>query len=161
MALCLADSMLVHGGYHGGDLRVRWHMWWFQGYCNAFRYDDRRVARTSVGLGGNVAKSLADVERICGRKEKVPHVYGSVTNDAGNGSIMRLAPVPIAFHTDVNEAMEKAILQSRASHPSCDAAACCAFMAFFIVEAIGRHRSGKPPGAGRPPPVVLLCLPRI
>ena len=29
-----------------------------------------------------------------------------------------------------------AILQSRASHPSCDAAACCAFMAFFISKAV-------------------------
>lgn len=34
------------------------------------------------------------------------------------------------------QAMKMAILQSRASHPSCDAAACCAFMAFFISKAV-------------------------
>ena len=137
MALCLADSLLVKQGYDGRDLRLRWHMWWFHGYCNAFRYDEQRHVRSSVGLGGNVAKSLADLERSA----EVAPTYGSATNDAGNGSIMRLAPVPIAYHPDVQEAMRKAILQSRASHPSCDAAACCAFMCFFQVRAIERHKS--------------------
>eukprot|EP00913_Durusdinium_trenchii_P011895 g11173.t1 len=137
MALCLADSLLVKTGYDGGDLRLRWHMWWFHGYCNAFRYDERRHGRSSVGLGGNVAKSLADVERHALRGGPVPEIYGSVANDAGNGSIMRLSPVPIAYHSHVDEAMRIAILQSRASHPSCDAAACCAFMAFFIVKSGG------------------------
>ncbi|CAK9101530.1 unnamed protein product [Durusdinium trenchii] len=147
MALCLADSLLVKTGYDGGDLRLRWHMWWFHGYCNAFRYDERRHGRSSVGLGGNVAKSLADVERHALRGGPVPEIYGSVANDAGNGSIMRLSPVPIAYHSHVDEAMRIAILQSRASHPSCDAAACCAFMAFFIVKAIAMHKSGGSPSA--------------
>ena len=138
MALCLADSLLVKQGYDGSDLRVRWHMWWFHGYCNAFRYDEQRHVRSSVGLGGNVAKSLAEVERSA----QVAATYDSATNDAGNGSIMRLAPVPIAYHSDLQQAMRYAILQSRASHPSCDAAACCAFMCFFQVRAIDLHRRG-------------------
>ncbi|CAE7908265.1 tri1 [Symbiodinium sp. KB8] len=134
-------------GYNGSDVRVRWHMWWFQGYCNAFRHDGHRRYRTSVGLGGNVSKSLAEVERVTVRDglHSVPPIYGSVTNDAGNGSIMRLAPVPIAYHLNPVEAMEKAILQSRATHPSCDAAACCAFMAFFIAKAIRLHSQGLSP----------------
>ncbi|CAE7254293.1 tri1 [Symbiodinium sp. CCMP2592] len=147
MALCLADSLLVSQGYSGADVRVRWHMWWFQGYCNAFRHDGHRRYRTSVGLGGNVSKSLAEVERLAARDglHSVPPIYGSVTNDAGNGSIMRLAPVPIAYYLNPVEAMEKAILQSRATHPSCDAAACCAFMAFFIAKAIRLHSQGLAP----------------
>lgn len=154
MALCLADSLLVKNGYDGGDLRVRWHMWWFHGYCNAFRYDERRYGRSSVGLGGNVAKSLADVEHLATRGHRVPPIYGSVTNDAGNGSIMRLAPVPIAYSSQPREAMKVAILQSRASHPSCDAAACCAFMAFFVAQAITQHKrsavSGEPAPSSEP-----------
>eukprot|EP00439_Symbiodinium_sp_Y106_P029463 s5491_g3.t1 len=149
MALCLADSLLVSQGYNGADVRVRWHMWWFQGYCNAFRHDGHRRYRTSVGLGGNVSKSLAEVERLAARDglHSVPPIYGSVTNDAGNGSIMRLAPVPIAYYLNPVEAMEKAILQSRATHPSCDAAACCAFMAFFIAKAIRLHSQGLSPAS--------------
>ncbi|OLQ14689.1 hypothetical protein AK812_SmicGene1123 [Symbiodinium microadriaticum] len=100
MALCLADSLLVRGRYDGGDVRVRWHMWWFHGYCNAFRYDaERRKGRGSVGLGGNVAKSLQEIERSVqiaqssGRLQKnashasvVPPIYQSSSNDSGNGA---------------------------------------------------------------------------
>ncbi|CAE6922494.1 tri1 [Symbiodinium sp. CCMP2592] len=101
MALCLADSLLVRGRYDGGDVRVRWHMWWFHGYCNAFRYDaERRKGRGSVGLGGNVAKSLQEIERSVqiaqssGRLQKnashasvVPPIYQSSSNDSGNGCL--------------------------------------------------------------------------
>eukprot|EP00435_Cladocopium_sp_Y103_P023425 s841_g5.t1 len=163
MALCLADSLLVKNGYDGGDLRVRWHMWWFHGYCNAFRYDERRYGRSSVGLGGNVAKSLADVEYQATRRgvHHVPQIYGSVTNDAGNGSIMRLAPVPIAYHAQPREAMKVAILQSRASHPSCDAAACCAFMAFFVAQAITQHKrsaTGEPAPSSDPKQFISMMV---
>jgi len=154
MALCLADSLLVHNKYHGGDLRVRWHMWWHHGYCNAFRNDARRkYGRTSVGLGGNVSKSLSEVEKWAdgggnGRSraddaahaDLVPPVYQSSANDAGNGSIMRLAPVPIAYHLSVVQAVEVAAWQSLASHPGGDAAMCCRFMTFLIVKAIAAHQ---------------------
>ncbi|CAE7656876.1 tri1, partial [Symbiodinium sp. CCMP2456] len=106
MALCLADSLLVRGRYDGGDVRVRWHMWWFHGYCNAFRYDaERRKGRGSVGLGGNVAKSLQEIERSVqiaqssGRLQKnashasvVPPIYQSSSNDSGNGKTRLQTP---------------------------------------------------------------------
>merc|ERR1711957_830550 len=40
MGLCMAESMLAWGKYHGGDVRIRFHLWWYFGYCNAFRNDD-------------------------------------------------------------------------------------------------------------------------
>ena len=47
--------------------------------------------------------------------------------------------------------MKVAILQSRASHPSCDAAACCAFMAFFVAQAETAETvdDGRPKGKGK------------
>eukprot|EP00927_Polykrikos_kofoidii_P046674 TRINITY_DN40833_c0_g1_i1.p1 TRINITY_DN40833_c0_g1~~TRINITY_DN40833_c0_g1_i1.p1 ORF type:complete len:602 (+),score=79.92 TRINITY_DN40833_c0_g1_i1:36-1808(+) len=143
MALCLADSLLVHGRYHGGDARVRWHMWWNHGYCNAFRHDlNRKRGRRSVGLGGNVAKSLAEVEDTAFSKrcehdaDAVPPINQATANDAGNGSIMRLGPVPIAYHVFERHALQVACWQSLATHPGGDAAVCCSFMSFFIVGAI-------------------------
>jgi len=129
-------------------------MWWFHGYCNAFRYDpDRRKGRGSVGLGGNVAKSLQEIERCVhsaqssGRLEKngshasvVPPVYQSTSNDSGNGSIMRLGPVPVAYHLVPEQALEVAGWQSLATHPGAEAALCCRYIASFCVAAIGRHR---------------------
>lgn len=155
MALCMADSLLTCGQYNGGDARVRWHMWWFHGYCNAFRYDvERRKGQTSVGLGSNVSKSFVEIERAVEAAQRadrlpkgtshasvVPPVHQSDSNDAGNGSIMRLAPVPIAYHLCPLQALDVAAWQSLATHPGPEAALCCRFMASFCVEAISRHRN--------------------
>eukprot|EP01063_Lacrimia_lanifica_P008513 TRINITY_DN1557_c0_g2_i1.p2 TRINITY_DN1557_c0_g2~~TRINITY_DN1557_c0_g2_i1.p2 ORF type:complete len:390 (+),score=109.08 TRINITY_DN1557_c0_g2_i1:65-1234(+) len=155
MALCLADSLLCREGYHGGDARVRWHSWWYYGYNNAFRhapadYDDdgkRVCSRQSVGLGGNIAQSLDEVDELGTgtAAEDVPSHYSSRNEDAGNGSIMRLAPVPVYYRRDVATAMQVGEDQSRATHPGTDAAACCRFLTYFIVRAINRR--GTPPGA--------------
>ena len=53
-----------------------------------------------------------------------------------------------AAPSPLNQAMKVAILQSRASHPSCDAAACCAFMAFFVAQAAETVDDGRPKGKG-------------
>ena len=40
--------------------RCRFHAWWFHGYNNAFAHAGHRgeYGRRSVGLGGNIGKSL-------------------------------------------------------------------------------------------------------
>merc|ERR1719498_257081 len=59
MGLCIADSLLVRGVYNGSDIRVRFWNWWYRGYNNAFRKEQAR--NRSVGLGGNISASLADI----------------------------------------------------------------------------------------------------
>ena len=142
MALCLADSLLVHQYYHGSDARVRWYNWWHNGYNNGFRFDRARPAGAgSVGLGGNISKSINDLERYRVNPDAIPPYYQAAGEDAGNGSIMRLSPVPIMFHSDVALAEEVAVQQSRGTHPGNDAAASCRFITFFVVQAI---KSGLP-----------------
>lgn len=141
MALCLADSLLTQRGYSGGDCRTRYYMWWNYGYNNAFRFD-RTPHRTSVGLGGNIATSLAEIENFAGKlAAAVPARFTAKGEDAGNGSIMRLAPVPIRYQHDMDAAMRVAMEQSYATHPGPDAAACCAAMTYMIVRAIKRDAS--------------------
>eukprot|EP01061_Rhynchopus_euleeides_P010136 TRINITY_DN1948_c0_g4_i1.p1 TRINITY_DN1948_c0_g4~~TRINITY_DN1948_c0_g4_i1.p1 ORF type:complete len:622 (+),score=164.25 TRINITY_DN1948_c0_g4_i1:237-1868(+) len=157
MALCLADSLLVHKGYHGGDARLRWHQWWNYGYCNAFRHDDPHVydgedgkeilicKRPSIGLGGNIAMSIIEVNDLPPHRREVdtiPPIYSSHNEDAGNGSIMRLAPVPICFHDNMEAALQVAEYQSRATHPGPDAVACCKFMTYLMIKAFECHKSG-------------------
>ena len=45
-------------------LRCRFHAWWFHGYNNAFAHAAHRgeYGRRSVGLGGNIGKSLRSME---------------------------------------------------------------------------------------------------
>ena len=138
MALCLADSLIARGDFDGSDCRVRWYDWWNFGYNNAFRFDER-PNRTSVGLGDNVSMSLDAVADHTGQlASAVPSRYTSEGDDAGNGSIMRLAPVPIRFHRNLHKAMQIAEAQSYASHPGSDAADCCAVMTYMIANAIQR-----------------------
>eukprot|EP01061_Rhynchopus_euleeides_P010132 TRINITY_DN1948_c0_g1_i1.p1 TRINITY_DN1948_c0_g1~~TRINITY_DN1948_c0_g1_i1.p1 ORF type:complete len:568 (+),score=150.75 TRINITY_DN1948_c0_g1_i1:164-1867(+) len=153
MALCLADSLLVNRSYHGGDARVRWHMWWNTGYCNTFRFTTIQHKRASVGLGGNIASSLAQLDELPPEQhdvDSVPPVLETTEEerqDAGNGSIMRLAPVPLAFHNDMAGALKVAEWQSRATHPGSDAVACCKFMTFLMVKALQDHKRSL--GVGR------------
>eukprot|EP00667_Euglena_gracilis_P006083 EG_transcript_6131 len=141
MAACLADSLLVHRYYSGADARIRWHNWWGHGYNNAFRFDPLRSRRNSCGLGGNISKSIFSLNRYRGHEENVPPYYEGLGEDAGNGSIMRLSPVPIMFHADPALAEEVAAQQSRGTHPGNDAAAACQFMTFFAICAM---KDGRP-----------------
>ena len=131
MGFCMADSILSCGGqFDGSDCRARFHTWWHYGYCNAFRKE--KELKPSIGLGGNISKSLKDCK---------PGIMPSATfqlenEDAGNGSIMRLAPIPVAFHSNIALAREKAALSSYTTHPGPLSAECCALMAHIIVSAI-------------------------
>jgi ADP-ribosyl-[dinitrogen reductase] hydrolase len=68
----------------------------------------------------------------------VPPRYTSQDDDAGNGSIVRLAPVPIRFHRNLHKAIQIAEAQNHASHLGPSAAACCAVMTCMTANAIQR-----------------------
>lgn len=144
MGLCLADSLLLNGKLDGSNLRVLFWNWWHNGLNNAFRKDRKRQAQMSmygslsVGLGGNISRSLQEIEELTIDKLPVPPKFESGTDDAGNGSLMRLAPIPIYFSTDVTIARKMAYEQSLATHPGAMAAEACDFMAYLIVSAIDR-----------------------
>ena len=149
MSLCLADSLLVSNGkLDGTDLRERFWSWWFQGYNNAFRKQCReRVG--SVGLGGNISKSLYSM-KVGLRPTPEYEAQGS---DAGNGSIMRLAPIAVAHcaattAAQLSDARAIAAASSRSTHPGTIAAEACAFLAHLLIMAITRFEPG-PPGAAR------------
>jgi ADP-ribosylglycohydrolase len=131
MGFCMADSILSSGGrFDGSDCRARFHTWWHYGYCNAFRKE--KELKHSIGLGGNISKSLKD----CVPGVKPSDIFQAQNEDAGNGSLMRLAPIPVAFHSNIVMAREKAALSSYTTHPGQLAAECCALMAHIIVSAI-------------------------
>jgi len=140
MALCLADSLLTCGELNDSDSRCWYWNWWNNGVNNSFRYDDSRSH--SVGLGGNISYSLSSISaqrrRPSTSRRSISHHYEAKTEDAGNGSLMRLAPVALRFHHDIAEARQKAYESSLATHPGPIAAEACAFLAHVIVRAIHR-----------------------
>eukprot|EP00656_Telonema_subtile_P057098 TRINITY_DN9312_c0_g2_i1.p1 TRINITY_DN9312_c0_g2~~TRINITY_DN9312_c0_g2_i1.p1 ORF type:complete len:331 (+),score=44.87 TRINITY_DN9312_c0_g2_i1:133-1125(+) len=132
MALCLADSLLT-GEYNGTDLRVRFWNWWHRGLNNGLRNDSDRTSRRSIGLGMNIGKSL-DAITDC----NPPPRYDVPTEDSGNGSLMRLAAVPIAFSTDLAMCMAVSAESSRTTHPGHCAAEACRFLGFLLWHGINR-----------------------
>mmetsp|Transcript_8437 Transcript_8437/g.21654 ORF Transcript_8437/g.21654 Transcript_8437/m.21654 type:complete len:482 (-) Transcript_8437:208-1653(-) len=132
MALCLLDSLLARGRYDGSDARVRFWNWWFRGYCNAFGKDSWR--HSSVGLGKNVRKALYSMQPGVAP----PPRYEALTTDSGNGALMRLAPVPVFYSSDIEMATRQSAESSFSTHPGVIAAAACAFLGFAIARAIRR-----------------------
>jgi len=133
MGLCMADSLIVKHSFDGSDMRVRFWCWWNRGYDNAFRKDADRSG--SVGLGGNISKSLFAITKL--KKTEVPAVFEAQGEDAGNGSLMRLTPIPIFFQSaPTTELHEKAACSSYTTHPGIMAAECCALLAHLIARAL-------------------------
>jgi len=148
MGLCMADSLIVKRSYDGGDMRTRFWCWWFRGYNNAFRRDEARASKWSIGLGGNVASSLRELSRLegdeLGRISAVPDLYEAHNEDSGNGSLMRLAPIPVFFCTAPPAELHRiASLSSQTTHPGVYASEACAVLAHVIASAITRPVGDK------------------
>lgn len=134
MALCLADSLIVNKRHEGSDVRIRYWNWQAEGLNNCFRNDTKRKRRVSFGLGYNIASSL-----LCLEPGQIPSdCFRSNTEDSGNGSLMRLAPIPIFFNVieGQNELLENAALSSLATHPGALASESCQFWAYLVSQAI-------------------------
>ena len=132
MGLCLADSLIEKNGeFNPTDIMKRFILWWFCGYNNAFRKDNERKNKHSVGLGGNISGSLDKFIKTNGKNEYT--TYGD-KNTSGNGSIMRNAAIPICYFRNEIKALEFAKKQSLITHQGDEAAGCCQLMTFIILK---------------------------
>ena len=84
MALCIADSLLVNEGYDSYDIMRRFRAWSEEGYRT---YDDKPAHDVGMQTSRAIDEFIAH--------PVVPKDYPK-TESAGNGAIMRLAPIIIA-----------------------------------------------------------------
>jgi ADP-ribosyl-[dinitrogen reductase] hydrolase len=139
MGLCMADSIIALGRFDGSDMRIRFWNWWNNGYCNAFGKDASRSS--SVGLGGNIAKSIGYEE--CRVGEVPTPAYNAKTEDAGNGSLMRFAPIAL-FACGTAQLGDMARGSSYTTHPGIIAAEACAFHAYILEQAFSEPKGANP-----------------
>lgn len=125
MALCLADSLLAKGHYDSFDVMERYQRWFSKGY--------RSSTDRCFDIGGQVRAALFDFEH----EQRVP-VTAERSNCAGNGAIMRLAPVVIAGfeHREIREIVVTAGLSARETHYSVEAEAATEVFAALLVGAL-------------------------
>jgi ADP-ribosyl-[dinitrogen reductase] hydrolase len=105
MAMCLAESILDTGGLDPADQLRRYVAWWRGGYWSS--------TGTCFDIGGTTAAALSRFERT---GEAIDAVVDE--QSAANGSLMRLAAVPIRWHTDIADAADRSGESSRTTHPA-------------------------------------------
>ena len=125
MALCIADSLLAMGHYDSFDVMERYQRWFSKGY--------RSSTDRCFDIGGQVRAALFDFEH----EQRVP-VTAERSNRAGNGAIMRLAPIVIAGfeHREIREIVVTAGLSARETHYSVEAEAATEVFAALLVGAL-------------------------
>ena len=118
MALCLAASLLEFCGFDAVDQMQRYVRWRDQGYMSS--------NGRCFDIGMTISQALSAYEAAGD-----PFAGSDHPRSAGNGNIIRLAPVPMFHAADPIQAMHYAAESSRTTHaaPEClDAARLFAFM---------------------------------
>ena len=120
MALCLAASLVECKGFDAQDQMHRYLRWYREGYFSSKEY--------CFDIGNTVRAALEKFER-----EREPLAGLQDPRAAGNGSIMRLAPVVLRFACDPFRAVEWAALSSKTTHAAVEAVDACRLMAALLV----------------------------
>ena len=123
MALCLAESLLAANNLDPEDLSRRFIRWWQKG--------ENSCTGRSDDIGNTTQEALCKAD-LTGN----PLAGSADPDQAGNGCIMRLAPVAIFSSGDVRAAVSQARLQSRTTHSSAECLDSCEYFATMLVEAI-------------------------
>lgn len=122
MALCLAESLVACQGFDPEDQLRRYLAWYRDGHLSSTGvcFDIGITTRAALGRFAETGEPLA------GSKDP---------QTAGNGSIMRLAPVALAFRRDPR-ALEFAALSSRTTHGAREAVDACRYLAALLIRAL-------------------------
>lgn len=125
LALCLGLSLVEKNGFDPYDQIERYTRWYRAGYmsCTGNCFD----------IGNTTKAALL-------RYEENKDIYaGSVDDPPTNGSLMRLAPIPLFYFKNLNDAIKYAGLSSKVTHAPINCIKTCEDLALYIHRAL----SGK------------------
>ncbi|OGP64050.1 MAG: ADP-ribosylglycohydrolase [Deltaproteobacteria bacterium RBG_13_47_9] len=123
MALCLAESLIECKGFDPLDQLERYLRWYRESHLSS--------TGTCFDIGGTTSSALLRFERT-----REPYCGPADPNSAGNGSIMRLAPVPLYYASNPKEAIERSGESSRTTHGAQTAIDACRYLGALIVGAV-------------------------
>ena len=112
MALCLAASLIESREFNATDQMERYVRWWEEGYLSS--------TGSCFDIGNTVADALSHF-----MDTGDPYSGSSDPYSAGNGSLMRLAPVPMYFAGDPAEAIDRSADSSKTTHAAEEAIDAC------------------------------------
>lgn len=123
MALCLAESLIIRKNFDPADQMERYLKWYREGYMSS--------TITCFDIGPTTRAALLRFERM-----HEPYCGSKNTSLVGNGSIMRLAPVPLFYARKPKEIIEKSGESSRTTHGTTVAIDACRYFGALIAGAI-------------------------
>ncbi len=124
MALSLAESLLSNEGMNLTDQLERYTFWW--------KHGENSVTGECFDIGNTVKGALINYV-------KTGEQYSGSTDpsSAGNGSIMRLAPVPLFYSSEALPAVMKQCAESsRTTHGAAEAVHACELLGALICSAL-------------------------
>ncbi len=130
MALCLAESILACDGFDAADQMRRYVAWRDTGHLSS--------NGRCFDIGGTVSAALR-------RFQQTTDPFAGPTDpySAGNGSIMRLAPVPLFYAADPARAIAMSGESSRTTHGAATCIAACRYLGGLIVGALQGTGKGE------------------
>ncbi len=129
MALCLGESLLYRSGFDARDQLNRYCNWKNHGYFSS--------TGECFDVGGTVRGSLLRFE-----SNGDPIAGPTDPSTAGNGSLMRLAPVVLYFFPDIDKVHHFSAESSRTTHGAPEAVECCELLAQLLCNALrGEEKS--------------------
>jgi len=123
MALCLAQSLVSCKGFNAHDQIKRYIRWWKEGYLSS--------NGKCFDIGNTVSQALQKYQA-----SNDPFAGSSDSNTAGNGSLMRLASIPLFFAADPEKAIMMCAESSRTTHGSRACLDACRYFGGLLIGAI-------------------------
>ncbi len=123
MALCLADSLIEKRDFDPVDQLQRYVRWWREGHNSS--------TGSCFDIGGSTAKALQRFEQ-----SGEPFPGDADPGGGGNGPLMKLAPVAMAYAQQPEQAAEFAGQSARTTHGAPEAIDAARWFAVLLVGAL-------------------------
>ena len=123
MALCLAESLITCRAFDARDQMDRYIRWWKKGHLSS--------TSRCFDIGNTVYQALQEY-----LDTGEPFAGSTHPHTAGNGSLMRLAPVPLFFAADPEKAIHLSAESSKTTHGATTCLDACRYFGGLLVGAI-------------------------
>jgi len=130
MALCLMESLNQSAGFDPEDQMKRYLKWFRDGHLSS--------TGACFDIGNATRTALMQFERT-----RFPYCGSTDVHSAGNGSIMRLAPIAMYYAEEPALAVEFAERSSRTTHGAAECVDACSVMAAIMVAGLQGATKGQ------------------
>lgn len=143
MALCLAESLIQMQAFNPSDQMERYVRWWQEGHLSSIG--------TCFDIGYTVSAALQNFQASGN-----PYSGSTHERSAGNGSLMRLAPIPMAYRRQHEGLWQYASKSSATTHGARACLDACGLYSELIVRAFNGLSKAEILNPKNLPPSLLL-----